>query len=160
MLRQARVKRLQDVLQLGVVVLDGELVHVGVMAVYLEEGEDAPHQVVAQGAEEAALPVDQHRLHTFAVIVLELVLVELEGDLAEHEVVWLGVAVAEGGEVAHPGLLQHLEGGVSNVLLVLAGRSQEKATNVMLSWELEQCVRLRLPLRNQELQECVSVTRW
>ena len=108
--RQARVKCLQDVLQLGVVVLDGELVHLGVMAVHLQEGEDAPHEVVTQRPKEAALPVDQHRLDTFAGIILELVLVELQGDLAEHEVVWLGVAVAERGEVAHPRLLQHLAG--------------------------------------------------
>ena len=40
----------QDILQLRVVVAEGELVELGIVAIDLEEGEETPHQVVAEGS--------------------------------------------------------------------------------------------------------------
>ena len=40
----------QDILQLRVVVAEGELIELGIVTVDLEEGEDTPHQVIAEGS--------------------------------------------------------------------------------------------------------------
>ena len=93
---ECAVESLQNILQLVVVMLDCKLIYVSVMSVDLKEGEDTPHEVVAERPKESSLPIDQHRLHPFAVQVLEVfVIPKVKSDLSEHEVVWFGIAVAQ-----------------------------------------------------------------
>ena len=88
---------------------DGKLIHVSVVAVHLEERVDTPHEIVAERAKKPALPIDQHRLHAFAVEVLEVFVVpKVESDLSEHEIVGLGVAVAQRVQIPHSRLVEHL----------------------------------------------------
>ena len=90
---------------------DRKLVHVSVMTVDLKEREDTPHEVVAEGPKKSSLPINQHCLHTFAVEILEVFIVpKIEGDLSEHEIVWLGIAVAQCVQISHSRLIQHLGG--------------------------------------------------
>ena len=106
---ECAVESFQNILQLVVIMFDGELIHVSVVAVHLEERVDTPHEIVAERAKKPALPIDQHRLHTFAVEVLEVFVVpKVESDLSEHEIVGLGVAVAQRVQIPHSRLVEHL----------------------------------------------------
>ena len=108
---ECAVESLQNILQLVVVMFDCKLVHVSVMAVDLKEREDTPHEVVAERPKKSSLPINQHCLHTFAVKILEVFIVpKIEGDLSEHEIVWLGIAVAQRVQISHSRLIKHLRG--------------------------------------------------
>ena len=77
----------------------------------LQEGRQQPHQVVGDGAQEAALPVYQERLHALTPEVLQFLVLhvaKVNVNLAEHEVVGFCVSVAQSIEVPDPRIIQNL----------------------------------------------------
>ena len=81
------------------------------MRVDLQEGVETPHQVIADGAQEPALPVYQERLHPLTPEVLQFLVLhvaKVNVNLPEHEVVGFCVSVAQSIEVPDPRVIQNL----------------------------------------------------